>query len=168
MNVDDFMQYFPAGSQGSVIITSRTRDVGIPGSPGIEVTPLDLETGAELLGSLIQYPNLDSSATYLVDMLSGHPLAISFAAEYMNSAASTCSDYLQIFKENQLKLLGTSEPQRFQIILVTSLPLLSVDGQKIIECMALMDSHLIFEELFLQDLAPITGKYVIVHDCSLR
>lgn len=166
--MDDIMRYFPAGSQGSVILTSRNRDVGIPGSPGIEVTPLDLQTGAGLLGCLIKHAIIDSSATYLVDILGGHPLAISFAAEYLNSAASSFGDYLQLFEEIQMNLLDTSYPQRFQSVLVTSLPLLSIDGQKTIECMALMDSHLIFEELFLQVFVPVTEKYVIVDDLDLR
>lgn len=167
MDVDDLMLYFPAGSQGSVIVASRNRDLGISGSPGIEVAPLDLESGEELLGSLIQYPNFDNSARDLVDMLGCHPLAISFAAEYMKSTVTTCSKYLQFYKENQLKLFDASNPQT-QSVLVTSLPLLSTDGQKVIECMALMDSHQIFEELFLQDPVPIAEKYVIVIDFSLR
>lgn len=167
MDVDGFMQYFPATNQGSVIVASRNRDVIIPDSHGIEVAPLDSETGSELLSSLLQVSDLHDPARNLVDFLGGHPLAISIAAEYMLRTAMPCSKYLQLCKEKQLEHFESSDP-RIQSVFVASLALLSTDAQGLIECIALLDSDQIFEELFLQDYEgdAIVEKYVI--DSSSR
>ena len=144
-----------------MIVAARNRDVDIPDSLGIEVVPLDSESSFELLRCLIQSSGLDDSAREVVDYIGGHPLAISSAAEYMNRHAMPCDEYLQI-RKTQNEQFHPSDP-RIQRIFETSLALLSADAQRLIECMALMDSDQIFEELFLQDLEGviIMERYVI-------
>lgn len=155
------MRYLPASSHGSVIVTSRSRDISIPGSLEISVEPLDSETGAKLLGSLNQVADLDNSAKELVDLLGGHPLAICQAAAYMRSAAISCSKFLQLYKKRphmSSHLYNSQIKRLFRLNLAS----LSTEAQRLLECMALMDPDQIPEELFLQDLegVEIIEKYV--------
>lgn len=155
------MRYLPASSQGSVIFASRRRDISIPGSLEIEVAALDSGTGAELLSSLTQIPNLDNSAKEIVGLLGGHPLAITQAAGYMKSSITSCSEFLELYKERLLEPFDVTSPG-IHGVFKECLASLSSDAQRLIECMALMDHDGIPQELFLQDLEGVTilEKYV--------
>ena len=144
-----------------MIVASRRRHINIPGSLEIVVPPLESGTAAKLFDSLVQTADLDNSARELVDLLGGHPLAISQAAVYMKSTATTCSELLQKYKKDQLQMFDVSDP-RINRAYRLSLPLLSIKAQRLIECMAFMDPNEIPEEIFVQDLkgATIIEKYV--------
>lgn len=161
------MRYLPASSQGSVIITSQRSDINITGSLKVEVAPLDLITSAKLLNSLIQSPESDDSAREVADLLGGLPLAISQVGGHMKSTATTCSEYIQLYKKGELGLFD--EPYLWKrSIFGTVLASLSADARKLIEYMALLDPDRIPEELFLQNLedVSIVERYVV--SSSLR
>ena len=171
-DMDGMSQYIPASSQGSVILTSRRRDIIIPGSLEVEVAPFDSETGAGLLNSLMQSEDSSGSAREVANQLGGHPLAISQAVGYMKMAATTCSEFLELYKKRQLKLSDTSDTRWIQgsihSLFETTLAPLSSDARRLLECMAVMDPDQIPEELFLQDIEDVTVVQKYVPGSTLR
>lgn len=166
--MDGMSRYIPASSQGSVIFTSRRRDMFIPWSLELEVAPFDSESGARLLNSLMQSEDTSGSAREVADWLGGHPLAISQAASYMKMAAATCSEYLELYQKRQLEFSDTFYTHSIHSVWETTLASLSSDARRLLECMAIMDPDQIPEELFLQDIEDVTIVRKYVSGSTLR
>ena len=93
------MSYIPASTKGSILITSRRKDMDVLGSLKIEVEPFDTQSGASLLLSIISSRIEDDQARELSDFLGGLPLAIVTAGGYMTASDITPAEYLQMIKD---------------------------------------------------------------------
>jgi tetratricopeptide (TPR) repeat protein len=114
--------YIPQVAHGSIVITSRSRDVPFRFTDRpediIEVPAMDLKTSLVLLGKKL---DVDAAEDELVDLalsLDRIPLAITQAAAHINRRTRmTVSKYLQIFRRNdtdrkELLLEAYRDPRR--------------------------------------------------------
>ncbi|MCZ2528183.1 tetratricopeptide repeat protein [Streptomyces sp. HB2AG] len=100
----------PAGGAGRVLATTRRRDALLSGG-GRTVVDVDTYTPAEAVAYLRQRLTdagavhlLDEQAGVLVEELGWLPLALSHATAYMINEDTTCTDYLRLFADRQLRL----------------------------------------------------------------
>lgn len=163
-NIDDVSQYIPASNQGSVILTSRRRDIIILKSLEIQVAPIGLDTGAKLLDSLMQNEDSSGLAREIVNLLDGHPLAICQAAKYAETTAATYREFLELYTTKLFNFSNASDARIHSIhgLFETTLASVSPDARRLLEYMAFTDPDQIPEELFLQDIEDvmIAQKYV--------
>jgi hypothetical protein len=117
------LDYIPQSAHGSVVITSRGRDVAyrLTGRTGdiLDVAPMDPDTSVVLLRKKLESDNRDEDLISLVRNLDGMPLAITQAAAYINRRAPrmTMSKYLEELARsdaNRAKLLqqDMGDPRR--------------------------------------------------------
>jgi tetratricopeptide (TPR) repeat protein len=98
--------YLPQSRNGSILITSRSRDAAarlVGGYHNIkEVLAMDESQGLQLLhNKLSAVPNEDGAAVELLRTLNGMPLAITQAAAYIKRRARmTIAEYLSEFRAN--------------------------------------------------------------------
>lgn len=151
------MPYIPASTKGSIIITSRRRDVEVPGSLRISVEPLDPQSGASLLNSIVSYGEVDDLLTEISKLLGGLPLAIVTAGGFIAMNEISPSDYLQLLEhKNEFQLPGASRvtaweyEQSLQSVFDHTLVSLSSDARNLVDCMSFLNPDDIPEELFLQ------------------
>lgn len=154
--VDNFTSYIPASTEGSIIITSRRKDIDVLGSLSILVEPFDTQTGASLLYSIISsqidlVQIQDDQLRELSDFLGGLPLAIVTAGRYMILSDITPAEYLQTIKdENTTSFLGDYK-ETLQTVFDSNLASLTSDARDLVDCMAFFDPNSIPEELFLEE-----------------
>ena len=107
--------YFPPGTRGNILITSRNSAMMTLTSPesSLEVTEMEERDAIELLlkASCSQSPRLDVQiqAIKIVKELFCLPLAIDQAGAYIASGATTIGDYLAKYTEHRKTLLCHSE-----------------------------------------------------------
>ncbi|KAF2993771.1 hypothetical protein E8E13_002280 [Curvularia kusanoi] len=95
--------YLPQSRNGSILITSRNKDVAARLAGGYnhikEVFALDEGQGLQLLQNKLQDTSMEEDAVELLRMLDCVPLAITQAAAYINRRARmTISSYLKEFR----------------------------------------------------------------------
>jgi tetratricopeptide (TPR) repeat protein len=106
--------YIPQSTHGSVVITSRSRDVAymLTGRTRdiLDVAPMDPDTSVVLLRKKLEDDTRDEDLISLVRSLDGMPLAITQAAAYINQRAPrmTTSKYLEE--------LGRSDTDRAKLL----------------------------------------------------
>ncbi|OQE60172.1 hypothetical protein PENNAL_c0313G00608 [Penicillium nalgiovense] len=96
------LEYVPRSQNGSIIITSRTREVALKmvhHSDLIEVTPMEKSEALELLQRKLEQPGESQESRQLVNALESMPLAVVQAASYIRNRAprSSVSQYLKDF-----------------------------------------------------------------------
>jgi len=117
----DIRKFFPESYQGSVIITTRSSQVGI--GHAIQIRKLgEVDDSLEILSNASRREGLtsgrgvpyfcaialtlmlDPDAIKLAKELDGLPLALATAGAYLNQVAISLSDYLRLYKESWLQL----------------------------------------------------------------
>ncbi|PQE14281.1 hypothetical protein CJF31_00006831 [Rutstroemia sp. NJR-2017a BVV2] len=102
VNIHEFL---PESYQGSVIITTRSSQVGF-GHP-IRLRKLEnMEDCLMILSNTSRREGLtnDPDARKLAEELDGFPLALATAGAYLNEVSISFADYLQLYKESWMKL----------------------------------------------------------------
>ncbi|CAG8910138.1 unnamed protein product [Penicillium egyptiacum] len=104
------LEYVPRGRNGSMIITSRTREVAlkmVDRNNLVEVKPMESSEALELLQRKLQQAGENEESQQLVDMLELMPLAIVQAASYIQNRAPrySVSQYLKDFQESDRKAI---------------------------------------------------------------
>jgi tetratricopeptide (TPR) repeat protein len=111
------LDYFPASSHGSVLLTSRTRDAAlkvVERSSIISVEQMGAEHAVELMRKKLDCDHTHDEALQLTKALDYMPLAINQAAAYISHMSPRCSvgDYLRALKESdesKLSLLDLND-----------------------------------------------------------
>jgi len=121
-NIDDYqifrkaqtgkshLEYIPQVASGSVLYTSRNRDVAVDlvGDP-ISVPPMSVEEARMLLGDRTRGTSTEAEQDMLITELDRLPLVIKQAASYMTKRHKTIPQYLSLLQDgevSQLKLLA--------------------------------------------------------------
>ena len=104
------LEYIPQVANGSVLYTSRNRDVAVDlvGNP-ISVPPMSIEEARMLLGERVRGASTEAEQDMLLTELDNLPLAIAQAASYMTKRRKTIPQYLKLLQDgeaSQLKLLA--------------------------------------------------------------
>ena len=112
VNEKTLAEYIPTASQGSILYTSRNRDVAIDilhvGSP-IEIGPMSPEEARELLIVNDFSRSNEEDISALLQDLEYIPLAITQAAAYMSKRQKSAGHYLDLFRSsdsNKARLLA--------------------------------------------------------------
>jgi tetratricopeptide (TPR) repeat protein len=176
-NVDewtDVEEYIPvnlAQSTGSVLITTRIRDLGPPLIPSnffhIDMKEMTMDESRRLLIQRMQ-PNLKYEKMRLhpewklageIASLAGLPLAMSQIAGYVNRSNISLAEFLELWNEwrgnNPVVALPTEPlaPSYTALETIWSIALseLSAEAHKLLRIMAFLDSDVIQRELLLND-----------------
>lgn len=122
IKLDSFLTYLPRSQNGSVIITTRSKEVALKlvyERDIILVEPMDQAHALALIKKKLLIPAKEEDAQRLVEKLDYMPLAIAQAVAYLNKRAerSSVTQYLEDFEKNdrkRIKLLQTepSNPLR--------------------------------------------------------
>ena len=108
-------EYVPQSRKGTILYTSRNRDIGIDLSldrDPIFVPSMELEDARSLLGKQIRAESTDEEQLDMFEALVYLPLAISQAVAFMAKRKKGVADYMKLYRQNEsarVKLLG----QRF-------------------------------------------------------
>ena len=108
-------EYVPQSRNGSIIYTTRNRDIGIDLSlerDPIFVPSMELEEARDLLGKRIKAESTKEEQIELLDALVYLPLAISQAVAFMAKRNKSVTEYMKLYRQSEsarIKLLG----QRF-------------------------------------------------------
>jgi hypothetical protein len=102
------LEYVPRSRNGSIIITSRTREVAlrlVHHKELIEVKPMESSEALELLQRKLENPGESQESQQLVNALDFMPLAIVQAASYVRSRTPrySISQYLRDFQGSDLE-----------------------------------------------------------------
>ena len=163
--------YYPASTKGSIIITSRRKDIEAPGSLILPVEALDQQSGAELLTAMVS-PHEDSRmANELSSLLGGLPLAIVHAGDFINICAMSIAEYLRLLKDSVFSFTLGGKPctnwqydGSLQTALDDTLAILSPEARDLLDCVAFLDPNNIPEALFLrkgEDTPPGVLEYSV-------
>ncbi len=121
-NADDLplaRTFLPATPRGHVLLTTRSQVVGDIATP-LVIEAMEQEEGVYFLlrrsGVLKRQDELETAvsriretATQLVKLLDGHPLAIDQAGAYIEATSSSFNDYIKIYHEKRRMLLNERE-----------------------------------------------------------
>ena len=101
-----FCEYVPQTAQGTILYTSRSRDIAIDLSPGkdpIMVQGLKLDEAQALLGKNLVSKTLERDQIALFEGLDYLPLAIAQAAAYMTKRRKRVAEYLILIQDNSTR-----------------------------------------------------------------
>lgn len=108
-------EYVPQSKSGTIIYTTRNRDIGIDLSldrDPIFVPSMELEEARDLLGKRIRAESTKEEQLELLDALVYLPLAISQAVAFMAKRNRSVTEYMKLYRQSEfarIRLLG----QRF-------------------------------------------------------
>jgi hypothetical protein len=99
------LDYFPASSHGSILLTSRTKDAAlkvVERSSIISVEQMGAEHAVELMRKKLDCDHTHDEALQLTKALDYMPLAVNQAAAYISHISPRCSvgDYLKMLEES--------------------------------------------------------------------
>ncbi|CAI7658979.1 unnamed protein product [Penicillium pancosmium] len=113
------LSYIPRSENGSVIITSRTRETALKlvhHRNIIHVGPMDKSESLELLQTKLETPDLEETqaSRELVEELEFMPLAIVQAASYIREQGDRCSvsQYLRFFRRSDREAIKLLEQEQ--------------------------------------------------------
>ncbi|KAI1211995.1 TPR-like protein [Annulohypoxylon truncatum] len=123
----DYQQYFPTGTRGAVLITSRNPECQNYAPDGYEdLGSLDKQDCIHLLLQAAKLasesPTVKSNAENVLEILGSHTLAILQAGAYIAQGACTLSEYPGVFqtqKERLLRFNLTQDQSRYHNIYAT-------------------------------------------------
>ncbi|KAH6664032.1 hypothetical protein B0J14DRAFT_523480 [Halenospora varia] len=106
------LEYLPKLAGGSILFTSRNRDVAMDlANDPITVTPLSVEEARMLLRERTNRTSTDAEMDALLHELDYLPLAITQAASYMTKRNKTVSQYLALFRDSETSRIKLLEHQ---------------------------------------------------------
>jgi hypothetical protein len=110
-SLKDLADYRPPAGEGRVIITSRSTLWGAAGKIRLDVLRRD-----EAITFLAARTNVSDEHILdaIADTLGDLPLALEQAAAYMDETSCSPSDYLALFRDHEIELLGLGEPSTSQ------------------------------------------------------
>ncbi|KAJ7452294.1 hypothetical protein FB451DRAFT_696911 [Mycena latifolia] len=163
-NADDIhlklVEYFPSGSHGNILITSRNPNLGQIAKAVHKVEPMALEEAIDLLLSAARYDVMEDNnrdlAKRIVQKLHCFPLAVAQAGAFISSSRSL-QKYLDLYEStrSRIQLLDQQPPQSeygwsvyttWQI----SFQKLSRQARELLELCSFIHHDGITEELFRQ------------------
>ncbi|KAI4244630.1 MAG: hypothetical protein LQ352_006744 [Teloschistes flavicans] len=100
------IEYIPQATNGTVIYTTRSRDIGVDllsGSEPIKVSPLSIEEGIHMLGDRLTASVPRDAQISLLEELTYLPLAISQAAAFMTKRRKTVAEYIRLLQDESTK-----------------------------------------------------------------
>ncbi|KAH8657178.1 hypothetical protein BGZ60DRAFT_532027 [Tricladium varicosporioides] len=105
----DIRQFLPRSDHGSIIITTRSSQVGQGERIRVQKLP-DVREGLEIVSNISGRRGIENNpdAIALVKELDGLPLALATAGAYLEHVTTSFSDYLRLYKISWLKLQTTS------------------------------------------------------------
>ncbi|KAJ7464144.1 P-loop containing nucleoside triphosphate hydrolase protein, partial [Mycena latifolia] len=119
-NADDIhlnlVQYFPSGSHGNILITSRNPELGQHAQAEYKVAHMELEEATHLLLSAVKYDPTDADnqeiGRQIVQKLHCLPLAVAQAGAYISSSRAL-QKYLDLYESTaeRIQLLNKRPPQ---------------------------------------------------------
>ena len=98
--------YIPQAATGSIIYTTRNRDVGIDlasGDEPIKVSPVSVDEGLSMLGDKITRGSTEDDQITLLEELDYLPLAISHATAFMAKRRQKVAAYLKLLQDELTK-----------------------------------------------------------------
>jgi tetratricopeptide (TPR) repeat protein len=102
-NKKTLSQYIPRTGKGSLLFTTRSRDIAVdlilPATP-ISIPVLTKSEGRQLLCSRIAGAHSEESVVELLEELEYIPLAITQAAAFMSKCRRTISQYLELYRKS--------------------------------------------------------------------
>jgi len=96
------VEYIPQGAKGSVIYTTRSRDIGVDlasGDEPIEVFPMEIDEGLLMLGDRVTRGSTREDQETLLGELAYLPLAISQATAYMAKRRRSIAEYIKLLQD---------------------------------------------------------------------
>ena len=109
------LEYVPQSSRGTIIYTTRSRDIGIDLAQDrdpIPVPAMEIEEARSLLGQRVKSQSTIEEQRELLEELVYLPLAISQATAFMQKRNKRVSEYMNMYRQSEMtriRLLG----QRF-------------------------------------------------------
>jgi tetratricopeptide (TPR) repeat protein len=101
--------YVPECAHGSILVTTRNKQVGLRLSKGaspIEVTKMDDDESVQLLRARLEEHNVDRSELSVLSAQLDHlPLALVQAAAFIQENSTTVSEYLQLLSGSDSELI---------------------------------------------------------------
>lgn len=100
------IEYVPQSGRGSIIYTTRNRDVGIDLASGgelITIDPVNVKEGLMMLGDKITRHSSEADQMELLEELAYLPLAISQATAFMTKSRRTVPNYIQLLRKDSTK-----------------------------------------------------------------
>ncbi|KAL9579363.1 MAG: hypothetical protein Q9212_005152 [Teloschistes hypoglaucus] len=100
------VEYIPQAANGTVIYTTRSRDIGVDllsGSEPIKVSPLSIDEGIFMLGDRLTGNVPRETQITLLEELAYLPLAISQAAAFMVKRRKTVTEYIRLLQDESTK-----------------------------------------------------------------
>ncbi|KAL8686618.1 MAG: hypothetical protein Q9218_006983 [Villophora microphyllina] len=100
------VEYIPQANNGTVIYTTRSRDIGVDlmsGDEPIKVSPLTVEEGIFMLGDRITRGVSKEDQLTLLDELAYLPLAISQATAFMVKRRKAVTEYIRLLQNESTK-----------------------------------------------------------------
>ncbi|KAL8776668.1 MAG: hypothetical protein Q9194_003013 [Teloschistes cf. exilis] len=100
------VEYIPQAANGTVIYTTRSRDIGVDllsGSEPIKVSPLSIEEGIFMLGDRLTRNVPRDTQEILLEELAYLPLAISQAAAFMVKRRKSVTEYIRLLQDESTK-----------------------------------------------------------------
>ena len=102
-------EYVPQSMNGTIIYTTRNRDIGVDLSlerDPIFVPSMELEEARDLLGKRIRAESTTAEQLELLDALVYLPLAISQAVAYMAKRNRSVAEYMKTYRKSESTRLG--------------------------------------------------------------
>jgi tetratricopeptide (TPR) repeat protein len=107
--------FFPTAGKGHILITTRAQTTGTIAAP-CEIEPMDIQEGTQFLFQRVKHlfqnmpldlmESQEKAAEEITRLFAGHPLALDQAGAYVEETGQRLSDYLDLYRERQLALLG--------------------------------------------------------------
>ncbi len=100
------VEYIPQGAKGSVIYTTRSRDIGVDlasGDEPIEVFPMEIDEGLLMLGDRVTRGSTREDQETLLGELAYLPLAISQATAYMVKRRRSIAEYIKLLQDESTR-----------------------------------------------------------------
>lgn len=111
---DKLARYIPDCNHGSILITTRNKQVGVKfcqGSPSIEVTKMTDDEAQQLVQSILKTDISTVDISNLVSKLEHLPLALAQATSFIQENTISVGDYVQLLDEGDTALVDQlSEP----------------------------------------------------------
>ncbi|KAI4086456.1 MAG: hypothetical protein L6R37_008417 [Teloschistes peruensis] len=162
----DIRTYFPYRAQGSILITTRSRQLQFAKQLLLEKLE-DIEQSLAVLATRSgRAVNGDTSATKLALRLDGLPLALATAGAYLNQSADSFDDYLELYNNSWSELSqhsrGPADYEERTLYSTWNVSFQQVRGQdpvaaELLKLMAYLDNQDLWYGLFQQELddAPV-------------
>jgi len=100
------VEYVPQAAKGSIIYTTRSRDIGIDlasGDEPVKVSPMNIDDGLLMLGDKVTRGSTKEEQETLLEELAYLPLAISQATAYMVKRRRSIADYIKLLRDESTR-----------------------------------------------------------------